>query len=175
MEYSVELEFQVYTDSLPYITKGGCLMTSRWFSLLLAMMANTHRCTVYCNRYYNRTVHQLLPLFVCSARQLWRLYWMIIFNVRNNDFLNVYYFFQQNTQRLCGFDNIYIVCLTRGKAWKLKSERAYIRNILNWRRSAILKGEFEEAAAYFLFLVLNHLFCTSTDILPVLLNKLWAV
>ena len=25
MEYSVELEFQVYTDSLPYITKGVIL------------------------------------------------------------------------------------------------------------------------------------------------------
>ena len=29
----------------------------RWFPLLSAM-ANTHRCTVYCNSYYNRPVHR---------------------------------------------------------------------------------------------------------------------
>ena len=29
MEYSVELEFQVYTDSLPYITKDTLLQSSK--------------------------------------------------------------------------------------------------------------------------------------------------
>ncbi len=44
----------------PPLHHQRCLMT-RWFSLLSAM-ANTHRCTIYCNSYYNRPGHRLLPL-----------------------------------------------------------------------------------------------------------------